>query len=374
VKFFREELFPFIDSNYRSQDYRIVIGPQAGAVFSFYSLLNHPDLFQAYILENPFVWQNREILYSLAEKKLTDKGQLNRFLYIREERNSQPQHVKTATEFSERIGSKAPAGFRFRFSLEDPSGYFVAPAPAKEGLQLLFSPFVIPDSMRVLTIDEIKSFYQNSSLDFGISFNIPEHVLTMKSDELMTAGRYSDQASLLEYMLSVYPRSLNALLRMGDLKRTLGDHKEAIRLYDEFLKIMPVDAVAIRNRRNSIEKYINESLVYVLEKDIQSLGIDKAIRNFKRAKGSEENLLKYEENDLNSLGYSLLNKGMNDESIKVFKLALDIYPNSANLFDSLGEAYMKSGDNKGAVINYEKSLDLNPDNNNAKEMLNKLKK
>jgi hypothetical protein len=373
VKFFREELFPFIDSNYRTQNYRIVIGPQAGAVFSFYSLLNHSDLFHAYILENPFVWQNREILYSMAEKKLTDKGQLNRFLYIREERNSQQQHVQTAIEFSERMGSKAPAGFRFCFSLEEPSGYFIPPAPAEEGLQLLFSPFVIPDSMKVLTLAEIKAFYQNISRVFGISFNIPEHVLTMKSDELMMAGRYSDQASLLEYMLSMYPRSLNALLRMGDLKRTLGDNEAAIHYYDEFLKIMPVDAIAIRNRRNSIEKYINESLVYILEKDIQSLGIDKAVRNFKRAKGSEENLLKYEESDFNSLGYSLLNRGMNRESIKVFRLALEIYPKTANLYDSLGEAYMKSGDNKNAIMNYEKSLELNPSNNNAREMLERIK-
>jgi predicted alpha/beta superfamily hydrolase len=55
VRFFREELIPFVKENYRTKDFRIVAGPQAGAVFSFYSLMNHPDLFHAYILENPFV-------------------------------------------------------------------------------------------------------------------------------------------------------------------------------------------------------------------------------------------------------------------------------------------------------------------------------
>ena len=161
---------------------------------------------------------------------------------------------------------------------------------------------------------------------------------------------------------------------MGDLKRTLGDNEAAIHYYDDFLKIMPTDVNRYREyRRNSIEKYINESLVYILEKDIQSLGIDKAVRNFKRAKGSEENLLKYEESDFNSLGYSLLNRGMNRESIKVFRLALEIYPKTANLYDSLGEAYLKNGDNKNAIMNYEKSLELNPSNNNAREMLERIK-
>jgi Flp pilus assembly protein TadD len=63
---------------------------------------------------------------------------------------------------------------------------------------------------------------------------------------------------------------------------------------------------------------------------------------------------------------------MNAESIRVFKIALEIYPNSANLYDSLGEACMRSGDNKNAIMNYEKSLELNPANNNAKQMLEKL--
>ena len=49
-------------------------------------------------------------------------------------------------------------------------------------------------------------------------------------------------------------------------------------------------------------------------------------------------------------------------------------PQSANAYDSLGEAYMKAGDNEKAIKNYKKSLELNPENNNAKKMLEKLKK
>lgn len=64
---------------------------------------------------------------------------------------------------------------------------------------------------------------------------------------------------------------------------------------------------------------------------------------------------------------------MNAESVRVFKLALEIYPNSANLYDSLGEAYMRSGDKMNAIINYEKSVEINPGNNNAKEKLDQLK-
>jgi len=35
---------------------------------------------------------------------------------------------------------------------------------------------------------------------------------------------------------------------------------------------------------------------------------------------------------------------------------------------------MKKGNSKGAIQNYQKSLELNPDNENAKKMLQQLKK
>ncbi len=373
ARFFINELFPFINSNYRTLNYRIVIGPQAGAVFSFYSLINHPDLFHAYIIENPFVGQNREILFNMADKFFNKDMTFNRFLFIKEEKDNNPLYIKTASEFADLMKTRAPDDFRFHFKLEEPSGYFVPPVPAKEGLLRLFEQFTFPDTLNVENVNDITDFYKNISEKYGVDFVAPEHVLTMESDKLLTDGRYDELSALLEYILSLYPRSLNAIMRTGDLKRTLGDYESAIKYYDEFLKIMPVDAIAIRNRRNSIERYISESLVYTLEKEILSVGIDKAVRNFKKVKASKENKLTLVENDLNTLGYSLLKRGKSIESIKVFRLALEIYPRSANLYDSLGEAYMRNGDKNNAIVNYEKSLEINPDNNNAKEKLDQLK-
>jgi len=63
---------------------------------------------------------------------------------------------------------------------------------------------------------------------------------------------------------------------------------------------------------------------------------------------------------------------MNAEAVTVFKLALEIFPESANLYDSLGEAFMKVGEKNRAIESYQKSLELNPDNENAKKNLDEL--
>ncbi|GAF76904.1 unnamed protein product, partial [marine sediment metagenome] len=65
--------------------------------------------------------------------------------------------------------------------------------------------------------------------------------------------------------------------------------------------------------------------------------------------------------------------GKDEWAIRVFKLNVELFPESANAYDSLGEMYMKTGDKKKAIKNYKKSLELNSENDNAKQMLKKLK-
>ena len=62
-----------------------------------------------------------------------------------------------------------------------------------------------------------------------------------------------------------------------------------------------------------------------------------------------------------------------NKAIKIFKLIIEAYPKSANVYDSLAEACMQIGDMRNAVKNYEKSLELNPENSNAIEILKRLK-
>jgi len=65
-------------------------------------------------------------------------------------------------------------------------------------------------------------------------------------------------------------------------------------------------------------------------------------------------------NQLNALGYQMLNQKENDLAIKFFKLNVKNNPTDANVYDSLGEGYKTIGDNKKAIKNLKKSLTLNP--------------
>jgi tetratricopeptide (TPR) repeat protein len=107
----------------------------------------------------------------------------------------------------------------------------------------------------------------------------------------------------------------------------------------------------------------------ITEKDISS-----AIQHYRELKAAQPDVYDFQEEQLNSLGYQLLKMNKIKEAIEIFKLNVEAYPQSDNVYDSLAEAYMINGDKEMAIKNYEKSLELNPKNTNAAEMLKKLKK
>lgn len=103
---------------------------------------------------------------------------------------------------------------------------------------------------------------------------------------------------------------------------------------------------------------------------IETKGIDAGVAYFEKNKDNKD--FDVNENEMNQTGYQLLGSDKTKEAIQVFKLNVDAYPKSANVYDSYAEALMKSGDNKGAIENYTKAVEMNPGNENAIDMLTKL--
>ena len=100
--------------------------------------------------------------------------------------------------------------------------------------------------------------------------------------------------------------------------------------------------------------------------------ISKAIEGYREIKTATPDNSAVTEDRLNSLGYGFLRTKKLAEALAYFKLNVEFYPNSWNVYDSLAEGYMEIGEKELAIANFKKSLEMNPKNNNAVEMLKKL--
>ena len=100
--------------------------------------------------------------------------------------------------------------------------------------------------------------------------------------------------------------------------------------------------------------------------------MEAAVQQYHELKKRQASAYDFSEGELNALGYRLLQAKKVKEAIQIFRLNVEAYPQSGNVYDSLAEAYMVNRDKELAIANYQKSLQLDPANKNAVEMLKKL--
>jgi hypothetical protein len=96
------------------------------------------------------------------------------------------------------------------------------------------------------------------------------------------------------------------------------------------------------------------------------------VARYRALKRDSSSAYVFNEQQLNSVGYSLLRHKAASAAVLVFRLNVEEYPTAPNAYDSLGEAYLATGDTASAVANYKRALELNPRNKDLADLLQRL--
>ncbi|MAN59039.1 MAG: hypothetical protein CMC08_04295 [Flavobacteriaceae bacterium] len=106
-------------------------------------------------------------------------------------------------------------------------------------------------------------------------------------------------------------------------------------------------------RKNTRPKIREALLPILLEEDVQA-----AIAHYNQLLKEEPDGFNFDEEQLNTLGYDLLNMERVDQAIVMFRFNVKMHPYYANGYDSLGDALLANNDTVGAQRAYQKALDL----------------
>lgn len=117
---------------------------------------------------------------------------------------------------------------------------------------------------------------------------------------------------------------------------------------------------------------IKPSIASKLKTVIDEEGIDNLASTYAQLKKEQSEKYSFSESQLNNLGYYYLGKENFEAALAIFKLNVEAFPNSFNVYDSYGEALLKIGHKKEAIKNYKKSIELNPGNDHGIQVLKDL--
>ena len=82
LQFLEEELIPFVESNFRTHPYRLLEGHSFGGLFSTYALMEKPDIFDAFIIQAPALWWNKEEMTAEAKQFFKSNSNLDKTIYF----------------------------------------------------------------------------------------------------------------------------------------------------------------------------------------------------------------------------------------------------------------------------------------------------
>lgn len=165
-RFLIDEVRPFIEANYRTNQVRVLAGHSFGGLFAAETLITEPDAFTGYLILSPSFWWNEKALVERLQTVPHDHGMFDRFAFfgMGEEDGLMNGPYEEATWS---LKNRAPARFRWARQTFPGHDHWPAALPALgEGIREFFAP-LRQMSEGVTTFAELEAKAKGASDMYG---------------------------------------------------------------------------------------------------------------------------------------------------------------------------------------------------------------
>lgn len=240
LKFIAGELIPFVDKNYRTENFRILAGASNSAFFTIYALLENPNVFSAYIASSPTLlgWFENQMAKKFDELKKKNES-LNKRLFLIYGEYDFPSIIKAIPGFTRILKENAPEDFRWQVKLSKDAGH-VPYSSEYEGLQFLFSDWKFPGAkLKDATFQDVEAYYDQLSEKYGYKVEIPVMVLVELGNEMIKKNKIDEALEILKYNVKLYPGEPTAHFNLGLAYETKGAIELAVQHIQKAVEIDP---------------------------------------------------------------------------------------------------------------------------------------
>jgi predicted alpha/beta superfamily hydrolase len=233
TEFLKAELFPFIESRYRTQPYRILSGWSLGGLFTVSTYLEHPDLFSAYIAMSPSLWWDGDMYVKQTDSYLAKNRISGKTLVVTvgsQEGGNIGRTVKAG--FIPYMEKRLGKGGAFK-AVEIPGeGHNTVPYKALyEGLKSVYSDWMMPGDVLREGLEAIQLFYKNLSEKYGYPIDVPESAYFNLANYVYNQVSTEEAVKVSKLYVEAYPDSSFAHYRLGRFYHLKGELEPAIKCY-----------------------------------------------------------------------------------------------------------------------------------------------
>lgn len=267
VAFLSSELIPYIDKNYNTAPYKLLVGHSLGGLTAIDLLTNHSELFNAYIAIEPSMWYDDEKFLKNAFNQLPKQNMYGKKLFIATA-NTMPkemsleklttdtsfetQHIRSIFKFDKFLKTNSN-GLLYQQKYYANERHNTVPLLGEyDGLRFIFDYFFFDatekdfaDTSNVMAV-KLKTHYANVSEKMGYKNAAPETFINYLAYDALGKKHFHKAKAFFELNIEWYPNSSNAFDSYADYYLAKNDTVNAITNYKKALQIKANDITQIK--------------------------------------------------------------------------------------------------------------------------------
>ena len=236
LKFFSEELIPFIDGKYRTSGFNLLCGHSVAGLFTMYTLFTRPDLFSGGIASSPWFQANNQYWLKHIDQMFQAESLANKLLYMTVGKKEQDLTISTYAELEKWMKSKDLKGLAWKSEwLENVDHSSMLGESLYYGLLFVFDGWKIPlDVVMSGDVSAIQKHGEQIKAKFGgrLAYNIPEYLLNQVGYQLLNRKSFDRALAILTLNTSLHPNSPNTYDSLAECYLTMGDREKAKQYYE----------------------------------------------------------------------------------------------------------------------------------------------
>ncbi len=215
--FLKDELFPYLEKEYRARDYRVLAGHSLAGIYTVYAFLRDSDIFDAYIATSPGFHSLRHrkflenLLIAAPESSFSGKS-----FYFSAGSEESPALHEGIRHFDKLLKKRNNSEFRWSFDIFEEEGH----VPVKgfyQGLRNIFYEWIPAFEFFVEgNLEDVKVHYGKLTNRFGYRVLPPTDIINALGGRYLREDQSQRAVEVYKYFVSLYPKSSTGYFALGN--------------------------------------------------------------------------------------------------------------------------------------------------------------
>ena len=215
IYFLADELIPFVNRNYRTANYKTLVGHSFGGTFTTYAFLNRPNVFQSYIAISPYLHYENDVLVKEAKSKLKSKYERETVFYMT--LGYEPRYFAALDEFTNTVKTEAPKRLEFDYvQMMEETHMSIPHRSIYNGLEFIYSDWEITKEELNEGLPALDKHYRLLSKKYGNTIETPEAIINKLGYDYINAGKFDEAIKVLKENVKRFPKSANVYDSLGE--------------------------------------------------------------------------------------------------------------------------------------------------------------